>query len=56
MDAFFAGGLARGVAAAATVPFTIAKTRMEYQGPDAQIYKVLFCALLDVRCDLLRSH
>ena len=40
MEAFFAGGTARGVAAAATVPFTIVKTRMEYQGAGAQIYKV----------------
>ena len=41
MEAFFAGGTARGVAAAATVPFTIVKTRMEYQGAGAQMYKVL---------------
>jgi hypothetical protein len=44
LEAFFAGGIARGVAAAATVPFTIAKTRMEYQGPNAQIYKVVILA------------
>ena len=40
LEAFISGGVARGLAAAITVPFTIAKTRMEYRGPDAIPYKV----------------
>ncbi len=40
LEAFFSGGFARAIAAAATVPFTIVKTRMEYQGPQAFAYKV----------------
>ena len=31
-EAFLSGGLARTVAAAATCPFTLVKTRMEYTG------------------------
>jgi len=31
-EAFVSGGLARTVAAAATCPFTLVKTRMEYTG------------------------
>lgn len=31
-EAFFCGGLARTVAAAATCPFTLVKTRMEFTG------------------------
>ena len=49
MEAFFAGGTARGVAAAATVPFTIVKTRMEYQGASTQIHKVLTALRIDRR-------
>ena len=32
LEAFLSGGLARAVAAAATCPFTVVKTRMEFTG------------------------
>lgn len=35
-EAFFTGGLARAAAAAATCPFTVVKTRMEYTGSSVQ--------------------
>lgn len=39
-EAFISGGVARAMAAAVTVPFTITKTRMEYRGQGAVSYKV----------------
>ncbi len=35
-EAFLAGGVARAAAAAATCPFTVVKTRMEYAGSRVQ--------------------
>ena len=44
-EAFFCGGIARTVAAAMTVPFTIAKTRSEYIDPaKTRIRMVRSCA------------
>ncbi len=39
-QAFFSGGLSRGVAAAVTCPVTVVKTRMEYVGTSGVQYRV----------------
>ena len=45
LEAFTAGGLARTVAAAATCPFTIVKTRMEYTGAGRPVPVVVLLAV-----------
>ena len=40
VEAFLTGALARTMAAAATCPFTIIKTRMEYSGSGRILYSV----------------
>ncbi len=51
-EAFLAGGVARAAAAAATCPFTVVKTRMEYAGSSVQ-YTVTHLKTLPRVCGLL---